>query len=288
MADAKTELKTLEDAARVSSIKDVHNAWATAYESIRPTGEVDSRAKLVLVSSLVLIALCLATQKPDSINVLGFTFQPRDWLVLGIPLTVVVLYSTVQLYLAWSIQRSKISHTIFTPLLSIRTWIDTMMTAKIENAEKFLREAQEMSLRRAQIEKWFGEQSDAVYQQNIADLKQPDAIWDTESSARARKRWDDLQSEHERRRKEAGLIDHEKKVDAVLDDFVAGRNTRDLALAEDALKDFRQVIRMRKARALLDLLIPCILAFLAIYIFTVTIISPSYLSALGSYLSKGR
>lgn len=287
MADAKTEV-TLGDTARVSSIKDVHNAWATAYESIRPTGEVDSRAKLVLVSSLVLIALCLATQKPDSINVLGFTFQPRDWLVVGIPLTVVVLYSSVQLYLAWSIQRSKISHTIFTPILSIRTWLDTMMAAKIENAEAFVREAQEMSLRRAQIEKWFGEERNTVYQENISDLKEPDAIWDTELSARAQRRWDDLQSEHERRRKDAGLTDHENKVDAVLDDFVAGRNTLDFALAEDALKDFKKVIRMRKARAFLDLLIPLVLAFLALYIFTITIISPSYLSALGSYLSKGR
>lgn len=77
-------------------------------------------------------------------------------------------------------------------------------------------------------------------------------------------------------------------MDAVLDDFVAGRKTRDLVLAEDALKDWQRVIRLRKARALLDLVIPLSVAFIALYIFTITVISPSYLSALGSYLSKGR
>jgi hypothetical protein len=192
MADSETGPTTDEQAARIASIKDAHNSWATAYESIRPTGEVDSRARLVLVSSLVLIALCLATDKPDSINVLGFTFEAREWLVLGIPLTLVVLYSTLQLYLAWSVQSSKIEHAIFTPILSIRTWIQAMMTAKIESAHKFIEEAQEISRRRAEIEKWFQEQTDAVFQQNTNDLKQPEAIWDREVSERAQQRWDDL------------------------------------------------------------------------------------------------
>jgi hypothetical protein len=242
----------------------------------------------VLVSSLVLIALCLATEKPDSINVLGFTFKARDWLVLAIPLTLVVVYSMVQLYLAWSVQRSKIEHALFTPILSIQTWIHAMMTAQIENAEKFIKETQQISLRRAEVEKWFRAQTDAIYQQNISDLKQPEAIWDSEVSKRAQQRWDDLKAEHEKRRKDAGLTDHERKVDAVLDDFAAGRNQRDLVLAEDALKDWKKVIRMRKARALLDLVIPFLVALIALYIFTITVISPSYLSALGSYLSKGR
>ena len=288
MADSETAPKTPEETARLASIRDAHSSWATAYESIRPTGEIDSRAKSVLVSSLVLIALCLATEKPDSINVLGFTFKARDWLVLAIPLTLVVVYSMVQLYLAWSVQRSKIEHALFTPILSIQTWIHAMMTAQIENAEKFIKETQEISLRRAEVEKWFRAQTDAIYQQNISDLKQPEAIWDSEVSKRAQQRWDDLKAEHEKRRKDAGLTDHERKVDAVLDDFAAGRNQRDLVLAEDALKDWKKVIRMRKARALLDLVIPFLVALIALYIFTITVISPSYLSALGSYLSKGR
>jgi hypothetical protein len=275
MADSETKPTEDEQAARVASIKDAHNSWAAAYESIRPTGEVDSRAKLVLVSSLVLISLCLATEKPDSINVLGFTFKARDWLVLGIPLTLIVLYSTVQLYLAWSVQRSKIEHAIFTPILSIRTWIQTMMTAQIESAEKFIEEALEMSRRRAEIGEWFTAQSDAVFQQNTSDLKQPGAIFEKEVSERTQKRWDDLQAEHEKRRKDAGLIDHEKKVDTVLDDIEAGRKTRDLLLAEDALIDWKRVIRMRKARALLDLVIPLSVAFISLYIFTITLISPS-------------
>ena len=197
------------------SIKDAHNSWVTAYESIRPTGEVDSRAKLVLVSALVLIALCLVTEKPDSINVLGFTFKPREWLVLGIPLLVVVLYSTVQLYLAWSVQRSKTEHAIFAPILSIRTWIQTMMTAQIENGRKFIDEIFEMSRRRAEIQEWYTAQSDAVLQQNTSDLKQAGAIESEEISERLKRRWDDLQTEYEKRRSDSGLTDHEKKVDSI-------------------------------------------------------------------------
>ncbi|HXR74785.1 MAG TPA: hypothetical protein VN737_02350, partial [Bryobacteraceae bacterium] len=109
-----------------------------------------------------------------------------------------------------------------------------------------------------------------------------------EISERLKRRWDDLQTEYEKRRNDAGLTDHEKKVDGYLDDLVAGRNTRDLVLAEGALQDWKRVIRMRKARALLDLVIPLFVAIIAIYVFVITIISPSYLSALGSYLSKGR
>jgi hypothetical protein len=288
MADSGTVPGANGQASRVASTKEAHNAWTAAYESIRPTGEVDSRAKLLLVSSLVLIALCLATQKPDSINVLGFTFKARDWLVLGIPLVLVVLYSAVQLYLAWSVQRSKIDHAIFNPILSIRIWIQAMMTAQIEDAEKFIEETQEMSRRRAELEEWFKAQSDAVFQQNTNDLKQPGAIWDEEVAERSQRRWDDLKTEHEQRRKDAGLADHEKKVDAILDDFVAGKRTRDLVLAEDALKDWQRVITVRKARSLLDLVIPLWVAFIGLYIFAVTVISPSYLSALGSYLSKGQ
>ncbi|HEY1950331.1 MAG TPA: hypothetical protein VGG97_25195, partial [Bryobacteraceae bacterium] len=254
----------------------------------RPTGEIDSRAKLLLVSSLVLISLCLATEKPDSINVLGFTFKAREWLVLGIPLTLVVIYAAVQLYLAWSVQRSKMEHAIFTPILSIRTWIQTMMTARIENGAKFIEETLEMSRCRADIEQWFKAQSDAVFQQNTSDLKQPEAIWDEEVFTRNRQRWEDLQTEHEKRRKDAGLTDHEKKVDAVLDDIAAGRQMPDFVLAADALKDWERVIGVRKVRALLDLIIPLFVAFIALYVFTITVISPSYLSALGSYLSKGR
>jgi hypothetical protein len=153
-----------EQAARIASIQEAHAWWSTVYESIRPTGEVDSRAKLVLTSSLVLIALCLATEKPDSINVLRFTFRARDWLVFGIPLTLTVLYSVVQLVLAWSVQRSKAEHTISAPILSIRTWLQSMLGGQMEKARAFLEEAEEISRRRAEISDWYKAATDAVFQ----------------------------------------------------------------------------------------------------------------------------
>ena len=276
------------EAATLGAIKEAHASWSSAYESIRPTGEVDSRARVVLTSSLVLLALCLATERPDSINVLGFTFRARDWLVLGIPLTLTVLYSAVQLVLAWIVQSSKIEHAMFQPLLSIRTWLDEALGAQVDKTREFFAEAEEMSRRRADLSQWHHTQTDAVFERNMEELRDPDAMSDPEFSKRAQQRWTDLEAEYVKRRTAAGLTDHEEKVDAVLDDLLAGRKSADLVLAEDALKNMKRVVRIRKARSLLDLVIPIFVAFLSLYVFTITLVFPSYLGSVGTYLSKGR
>lgn len=286
MAAEGTRQQAGENATVLAALEKAHASWSSAYESIRPTGEVDSRAKLVLASSLVLIALCLATEKPDSINVLGFTFKARDWLVLGIPLTLTLLYSVVQLLLAWSVQTSKIEHAIFPPILSIRTWLDEALGAQVEKTREFFAEAEEMSRRRADLSHWHRLQTDAVFQRNMEELKDPDAMSDPDFSARAQQRWTDLETEYAKRRVAAGLADHEEKVDAVLDDLLAGRKTADLVLAEDALKNLRRLVRLRKARSLLDLVIPAFVACIALYVFTITLMFPSYLGSVGTYLSK--
>jgi hypothetical protein len=280
--------QTGENATALTAVQKAHATWSSVYESIRPTGEVDSRAKLVLTSSLVLVALCLATEKPDSINVLGFTFKARDWLVLGIPLMLTVLYSVVQLVLAWTVQNSKIEHTIFAPILSIRTWLDEALGAQIEKTREFFAEAEEMSQRRAELSHWHHMQTDAVFQQNMEELKDPDAMSDPEFSTRAQQRWTDLEAEYAKRRAAAGLTGHEEKVDTVLDDLLAGRKSADLVLAEDALKNFRILLRLRKARSLLDLVIPIFVACIAMYVFTIALVFPSYLGSLGTYLSQAR
>jgi hypothetical protein len=285
---AKGTGQPADEAATLAALKEAHASWSSAYESIRPAGEVDSRAKVVLTSSLVLLALCLATERPDSINVLGFTFKARDWLVLGVPLTLTVLYSVVQLVLAWSVHTSKMEHTMFPALLSIRTWLDQALGAQVEKTREFFAEAEEMSRRRADLSHWHHTQTDAVFQRNMEELRDPDAMSDPEFSKRAQQRWTDLEAEYAKRRTAAGLADHEEKVDAVLDDLLAGRKSADLVLAEDALKNMRRLVRLRKARSLLDLVIPIFVASIALYVFTITLVSPSYLSSVGTYLSKGR
>jgi hypothetical protein len=282
MAGIGKEQPIDEQSARIADLNEAHNSWATAYESIRPTGEVDSRAKAVLVASLVLIALCLATEKPDSVNVLGFTFRARDWLVLGIPLTLVVLYSTVQLFLAWSIQRAKIEHAIFTPIMSVRTWLEKIVTRKIEDSREFNEEVAEMTRRRHEIRDWYIAQHELLLQQTANDYTQPEA-WLMDAFEQAKQQRDALRAEYQRRLRDAGIEEFHKKVDAVL----AGREDGDLVIAEDALKDLKRVTGMRKARSLLDLVIPLSVVLVALYIFTITVFCPSYLSALGSYLSKG-
>ncbi len=277
-----------ENATVLAAIKEAHASWSSAYESLRPTGEVDSRAKLVLASSLALIALCLATEKPDSINVLGFTFKASHWLLLGIPLTLTVLYSVVQLVLAWTVQSSKIEHTMFPPMLSIRTWLDEALGAQFEKTREFFAEAEEVSQRRAELSRWHHAQTDAVFRRNMEELKDPDAMSDPDFSQRAEHRWADLEAEYAKRRAAAGLADHEQKVDAVLDNLLAGRKSADLVLAEDALKNMKKVVRIRKARSLLDLVIPIFVAAIGLYVFTIALVFPSYLSTLGTYLSGGQ
>jgi hypothetical protein len=275
-----------ENATVLAAIKEAHASWSSAYESLRPTGEVDSRAKLVLASSLALIALCLATEKPDSINVLGFTFNASHWLLLGIPLMLTVLYSVVQLVLAWTVQSSKIEHTMFPPMLSIRTWLDEALGAQFEKTREFFAEAEEVSRRRAELSRWHHAQTEVVFQRNMEELKDPDAMSDPDFSRRAEQRWADLETEYAKRRAAAGLAAHEEKVDAVLDDLLAGRKSADLVLAEDALRNMRKLVRIRKARSLLDLVIPTVVAAIGIYVFTIALVFPSYLNTLGTYLPR--
>ena len=54
-------------------------AILAAYDILRPAGEVDSRAQRVLVTALVLIALCVVPEKPTAVSFGGLSFS----LVIG-------------------------------------------------------------------------------------------------------------------------------------------------------------------------------------------------------------
>lgn len=252
-----------------------HANWSSAYESIRPTGEVQSRAKVALTSSLLLITLCLLKERSGSIHVFGIDIGAGHLLLLGIPLALTVLYSVVQLVLAWSVERWKIEHAIFAPTLPIHTWLDDALGAQVEKTREFFAQAEEMSRRRAELSRWHHAQTDAVFELNMKDLKDPDAMSDPDFCKRAQQRWTDLETEYANRRAAAGLSGHEDKVDAVLDDLLAGRKSADLMLAEDALKNMRRLLLLRKTRLLLDLAIPILVAGTAMYVFTITLVFPS-------------
>ncbi len=77
------------------------------YENLTRTAELGSKATFSLLASLALIGLCLASAKPQSVQVLGFTIQADHWLKLAIPLAMVVAYSILQLTLFWTLEMNR-------------------------------------------------------------------------------------------------------------------------------------------------------------------------------------
>jgi len=75
-------------------------AFLAAYDILRPAGEVDARAQRVLVTALVLIALCVVPQKPATFSFGGLSFSLRHWLALAIPLCIVLLYTMAEFAIA--------------------------------------------------------------------------------------------------------------------------------------------------------------------------------------------
>ena len=73
------------------------------YEAAGPTGEIDSRAAAVIVTSFALLAFALAKSSPE-IDILGMKFTLDDARYIGVALLVSVLYSSAQLGVAWRVQ----------------------------------------------------------------------------------------------------------------------------------------------------------------------------------------
>ncbi len=271
-----------------SPTSQAHADWAAAYDLLRPTGELDSRAKQVLITALALIALCLARQKPDSIDVLGFTFRADDWLVLAIPLAVVLAYAVVQLCLVWFIEKWKRAHAMFQPVSSLRQGWYSMLAAKQQNAEDVVATTVEMNRRRAEIWQRYRAQSKELSRRNPMRTN-PDGFdkiamlqWHEEENL--------LEQQLNEELKNAGVTAFDQEVNTYLGGVVAGRQDPENAVADQALSGMRRLKWLRTARVVLDLCIPLAIAFTAFVVLILTVFYPSVLVSahFGSSLPRGK
>lgn len=94
-----------DDAYQLHGIdRDLLSHAAKVYESMAPQADLSSKSTFSLLSSFALIGLSLASAKPQSVQVLGFTIQADHWLALALPLAMVVAYAGLQLVLSWLVE----------------------------------------------------------------------------------------------------------------------------------------------------------------------------------------
>lgn len=94
------ELRKLGGVARA----DLLEKAGMLYEAINPQAALTSRATFLLLSALALIGLSLASSKPQTVQVLGFTLQAEHWIYLAGPLALVVCYSLLLLTISWRVE----------------------------------------------------------------------------------------------------------------------------------------------------------------------------------------
>jgi len=85
---------------------------AKLYEAMALQADLSPRSTFSLLASFTLIGLCLASAKPQTVQVLGFTIQADHWLWLAMPLALVVGYAAVQLLLVWMVERRRFKYVV--------------------------------------------------------------------------------------------------------------------------------------------------------------------------------
>ena len=281
-----------ESAERASRfLKEAQASWATAYDLLRPASEVDSRAKSVLVVSLALIALSLSAQKPESISLLGISFQAGHWLVLGIPLAVVHLYYIAQLTLAWQVHRGKTDNAIASPIVSVSDGFNALRAKEVEELRLAQEKRREMHRRRSEI--WDSYTAERERLPKLNDLPPEEAFKSFENYQNREMELKQLEDARDARLREAGVEEYDERVKAFMDARIsttgkggdALRDPGDIAM-DDAIMNMKRVVRMRRARTILDVAIPAMVAVFALYIFTMAVFMPRHLNALSVHLSK--
>ena len=126
---------------------------------------------------------------------------------------------------------------MFTPILSIRLWLEDTFRVKNERALRQTEEMEEMSRRWADLYEWYQAQRAAIKQQIPIELTDP-ATFDWDKFSERHDLLDSLAAEHEKRRQDTGLVDHDKKVSSLVGEWVARAKDPDLSLAEGTVKDW--------------------------------------------------
>lgn len=92
----------LVDDPRAREVK-LNGAFTQAYESLKPSSDLDAKAKFTFLMSILLV-LVTATSRTQ-FDVGGVDWKFEHWLLLAVPLGAVVVYAAVQLDHVWKIDR---------------------------------------------------------------------------------------------------------------------------------------------------------------------------------------
>ena len=238
------------------------------FMALRPVAELDSRATLTLLTSLVLIGIVLAGQKPVEVQILGFTLQADNWIYLAFALVLVILYLAYDLWCAWRIEMRVIDLHMNRPLREVQQGLDEIQTA----FEQAMRDHRELSERvskeaRAAFEEYEGEFRDLFKrEQEMDQIFDPFIFLDEEQMRKRDERREEVATEmeatEERYRvnlEQAGvaeLIKYEQE--ALRASASASR------IGKACLRDIGEVVRLRKIRIYIGLVIPLALAILAV------------------------
>jgi len=245
-------------------------AILTAYDILRPAGEVDSRAQRVLVSALVLIALCVVPQKPATFSFGGMSFSLHHWLALAIPLCIVVLYTLTELVVAWRIQWKRVNLVLGSSILSLRSQVHDDLEPLIAWGRAFLEEQTAMEAKRKEIHDWYQQQLDEINAENIV-LEQRDR-YPGDSFAVRMTKLEAVTQELKQREQQAGLPAFDQKRDQLLrtgfqqDDTLLRQN-------KQVIEEMQRLLDMKRIRLAMGLVVPTVLAVFSLLTFAWAIYS---------------
>ncbi|AMD00034.1 hypothetical protein [Halomonas chromatireducens] len=254
-------------------------AYMAAYEALRPVSELDARATLTLITSLALIGLSLASQKPDSVQVLGFNLQTEHWLLLAFPLAAVVFYATTQLMIAWLIEKHYKRYMLHGPINSMREELRLIHLQYLDKLANFQDESERMSEKRRDIWAWYKSKIRVLNdkEKELFDSNSAEEYDDRrESLSKARKK---IETQLKLRMDKAGVTEFDYEVKDYLERrFDKGVPSMEEVLASKVLEHIRRIFWLQRIRVALGFYLPLAIAFFSIVTLAVAAVFPSWLS----------
>jgi hypothetical protein len=218
----------------------------------------------VLVSALVLLALCVVPEKPAAVSFGGLSFSLRHWLALAIPLCIVVLYATAELVVAWRIQWKRVNLILGGSAVSVRDLVYEELVPILTRGAAFHEEKEVIDGKRKEIREWYEQRSKEIEAQHRA-LEQQER-YPGESFPERRRNYDALYQEREQREQAAGIRAFDKNVEQM---FRTGfDDNSDLIRQNDqALEEIRRLLQLKKIRLAMGLIIPATISAFSLLTF---------------------
>jgi hypothetical protein len=239
-------------------------AFLAAYDILRPAGEVDARAQRVLVTALVLIALCVVPQKPTTFSFGGLSFSLRHWLALAIPLCIVLLYTMTEFAVAWRIQWKRVTLILGGSIMSVQKQTHDDLEPLIARGRAFLEEQDVMEAKRKEIFAAYQERLDKIYAENLAS--EHEERFPGDSFLQRVRNYDAAREEWKQREQEAGITAFEHRRDELLRTGL-DQNNRLLRQNQQAIAEMQRLLELKKLRLVMGLVVPVLLAAFALLIF---------------------